>query len=208
MIFQKNILYAKGFILTAICIGNILMSCSEKRHRHKIEFLNHAEAFIKESHIPTLNNPKSYEYVELAIKDTMHTIRFINLALGMTKSVITNTEERFSEAYSKRRMYGSWMYGEEFEKINQILIAQRNIATNLRQKLKDIPENQIEFIRITHSYRASNEYGATILYKVNIYYFPGPNKKFFVAKDKEDSSIIVDLIEDYLGTDTFNKLRL
>lgn len=186
--------------ITGICLiafTVLIISCTSEMSQDDLVKSN-IEIYMQEN----LNDPESYEFVELTLIDSVlindnieYRIEYFNDRISFTESQIESRQNQIEERY-----LGSYLYSEsqrdrfksdiedyhsDIENIKKVLAGIDSIKVELGDEIYNVASYTYSF-----HYRANNEFGALVLNEHIIQTDPAPDFQVINLADNQDKVLL------------------
>ena len=154
-------------LLAFSMLSMVLFSCGSPEDKIK----SGAKKLVEEKLLPTLKDPKSFEFVSITI-DTTYQKDFLvdELSSSSGSQEIFASEKHLMETYKENVDYGMSEYKSRYEETKKEVENNEKWNDSLRTVLKTINPKEIRNIVLTETYRAKNGFGALDLGEVKVCY--------------------------------------
>ena len=156
-------------ILFSCLVSISLFSCKQSPE-DKIK--TEAKKLVEEKLLPTLKDPKSFEFSDIKI-DT----------LTENDNAVENAKRELEFQKSLMELSEQYMYTDVIAN-QKYQAAQKEVEKNKKiiDSLKNVKSDKIWRLEITETYRAKNGFGALDVYKAKVYYVPSENKYTYIGE--------------------------
>ena len=159
-------------ILLFCLISTLIISCKQSKE-DKIK--SEAKKVVEEKLLPTLKDPKSFEFSEIQI-DTITEKEYAQ-SLIVSEESLLNSEKNLLDSY-KEAITEDITYKEKYDnQLKEVENSQKRVDS-----LKNVSSDNIRRLEIIETYRAKNSFGALEIGKVKVYYVPSDNTYTYIGE--------------------------
>ena len=162
----------KKLLFLSVSIFLIIVSCNNKDI-----YIRNSQKYIQSEIIPNLNNPKSYDLIEIKIdtifseKDIINNrLDFLYNRQGEISELAANYQRKYQECALNPLCGRDSVnyYTEQFDRLYNFFLTVPDSILHYENKLNNLIKNNITII-VKHRFRATNSFNALIIVEQSLY---------------------------------------